>query len=272
MTVRETRGDLTITQRMSVFKQVVDLGDMPEAFRERFDALVSAAEFDTTAMVDLLNEAGIAISNIDGQYQFAPQIATREEAEAPKPHRPDAGERARAKLKARNVAKALIRKVLIITAVLIVLFVASMIGTGYYLWQTKTTRYVTDERNCSVTLSGGVTITGKRSYSYPYHELLGIGWRETAKVDVRTRIDVPSKGITVMGLVDQVPLPVVEETQDGKEPAKKPAPKMLEGGKWWGFTIGQAEGGIRNLSPADTYIFVTGANEMTAVASTSFCR
>lgn len=159
----------------------------------------------------------------------------------------DAGIRAAERARQRAVLyKNAARKIFVTICMLVFLAVACVVGLGYYLWTQRVTTLVTDERPCSLKITENLTITGKRSYSYPYTELMGFGWRRNDQITTKTQIDVPSKGLTVIGLND------TDET-------------------WWAFPIGQAEGGIRILKPADRYVFHVG-NDVGVVTATTFCR
>jgi hypothetical protein len=159
--------------------------------------------------------------------------------------RRDPGSIARDRMNARaaQLKKVMVRTYLLITLVLF----GAVGGLGYYGYNEYTTsgvRYV-DYRPCKYEdEKTGITITGRRSYSYMQHSILGFQFRDTSKVDEQTQIDVNGSAITVVGL-----------SKDS----------------WYSLYVDTGEQGIQILKPAMSYVFTT-QKKAAYVGYDSFCR
>lgn len=163
------------------------------------------------------------------------------------PMRPDRdpGIAARDRMKARAHT---VKKVMIRTYMLVTLAVFAAIGGsgywGYKQYMASGIRY-TDYRPCSyIDEKHGVEITGRRTYSYMQHSVLGFQFRDMRKVNEQTQIDIKGNSITIVGL-----------TPEG----------------WWASYVDEGERGIEILKPASSYVFTT-LKKAAVVDYNSFCR
>ncbi|MCY1294969.1 hypothetical protein D9M70_442890 [compost metagenome] len=164
---------------------------------------------------------------------------------SPPRSRRDPGIDARERVKARA---AKVKTVMMRTYLLVTLMLFTAVGgAGYYGHQqylASGVRY-TDYRPCSyVDEKHGIEITGRRSYSYKQHSILGFQFRDMRKVDEQTQIDVRGNSITIVGL-----------TTEG----------------WWASYVDEGERGIEILKPASSYVFTT-LKKAAVVDYNSFCR
>jgi len=157
----------------------------------------------------------------------------------------DAGARARSAMKDRAVAAAQAAKRLLYKTIAITLFISAIVigAGGYYVYSTSTKGYVTDHRSCELDV-GGYTVTGERTYSYPYIDFLM--WRSIDKTTVteKTIIDVKGTGMTVVGITGE------ESTVT---------------------SIGEGERGTAVIKNADTYVFMIG-KKVAAKSYKTFCK
>lgn len=113
---------------------------------------------------------------------------------------------------------------------LVVLISFTAIGItayGYVKRDLVIGRY-SDSRDCSLKV-GNVTITGKRTYSYPAYSLWGQRWVQESKVQEVTTINLPGSKLDI--LMDAEP-------------------------KWIGYRFSDGERGTQILKPALKYAFV----------------
>jgi hypothetical protein len=157
----------------------------------------------------------------------------------------DAGTRAasRIRTKAAAVADTAVRAVSWLVGLSIALAIIVIVGTGYYGWENRVTGRLSDDRQCKAEYKD-LTITGKRTYSYPYTEIFGFRFIDTAAIDERTVVDIRGDAMMILG-------------QSGDE--------------WWSLSIGMAEQGIQILKPADYFTFVVGKKAV-VVKSKLFCE
>ena len=156
---------------------------------------------------------------------------------------PGAIARERIATRAQRFKTAMIRTYLLITLVIFI-GIGGVVKYGHMQYVESGSRY-SDYRPCKYeNEKHGVTITGRRSYSYMQHSVFGFQFRDTSKVDEQTQIDVAGDSITVVGLSPE---------------------------NWWTIYVGPGERGIQILKPAQTYVFTT--DEKAAVVNyNDFCR
>ena len=141
----------------------------------------------------------------------------------------DAGVIAAARLRERSKAR---RFGAFLTKVYVFLTIAFFATTGlfgYDQWTGRDTGYAVDTRPCEYKLNDRVTVTGVRTYSYPYFDVMGMRFIEKDKVTEETKVDVRGKAFAVVGIT---------------------------GEDWWGTSVDQGERGIQLLEKHDTYTFV----------------
>lgn len=157
----------------------------------------------------------------------------------------DAGTRARMKMNARIAAQkaaAFTKKVILLT---VLAAIATALAVIYYGHETRITGTYVDHRECSLELQGDYTITGKRTYTYPYVEVFGFRVVQTGQIDEVTQIDLKGTSIVTIG-----------QTND----------------EWWAINNGTGERGIQILKPANSYSFVVNGDRVGVVTYKSFCR
>jgi hypothetical protein len=160
----------------------------------------------------------------------------------------DKGSLARMLLETRKENKRLKRNRLIAGVLWRLLFAVIIGGLVYgaylYVMSSITTGRYTDERSCKVS-KGNLTISGKRTFSYPYKTLFGFRLVDENKVLVDTVMNVNGDKITVVG---------------------------LKGNKtYWQNKAGMGEKGIMILKDADIYLFQTD-KELIVATSDGFCN
>lgn len=178
---------------------------------------------------------------------------------------PDKGAKARAKLIARNALRRT-RKIIrwtIAASISLIIILAALVVT--YAYKTATKGRINYEIGCSYKFRDGYEITGKRTFSEPYTELMG--WRNvnTKEVTERTVIDIKGDAISILGQYTKLK-PIDPETNE--------APPAEE--RWWGINVGLAEKGVQILKGADNYTFVVdttkGPKKLGVVKYEDFCR
>lgn len=158
----------------------------------------------------------------------------------------DAGIKAAERVRARKetVVKAARRFHMLVT-LLLILAACGIAAYGDYLWRNKTTGYNVDERPCHAEI-GKQEVSGKRTYSYPYFEIMGFRFLDTSKVTERTQIDVRGTPFTVVGLKGEA--------------------------QWKGYPVSSGERGILILDQADTYVFFYDEKSVGAVSYNTLCK
>lgn len=151
-----------------------------------------------------------------------------------------AASRIRAKAAAVASATATFMRWAIGLSVLLAILIVSAIG--YYGWENRVTGRLSDDRMCKVEYKD-LSITGKRTYSYPFMEIFGFRFIDTKAIDERTIVDIRGDAMMIIG-------------QSGDD--------------WWSLAIGMAEQGIQILKPSDSYTFVVGKKAV-VVKSKVFC-
>lgn len=156
----------------------------------------------------------------------------------------DAGMRAaeRIRSKAAAIANGTARLIKWIIGTSIALAIVVISSAGYYGWENRVTGRLSDDRSCKVEYKD-LTITGKRTYSYPFTEIFGFRFIDTKAIDERTVIDIRGDALVVVG-------------QSGSD--------------WWSLAIGPGEQGIQILKAAESYTFVMGKKAV-LVKSKEFC-
>lgn len=156
---------------------------------------------------------------------------------------PGAVARDRLKSRASKLKTAVVRTYIVLTTLVLL----ALGGAGWYVYDAFTnsaSRYV-DYRPCSyVDEANGITITGRREFSYMQHSVLGMQFRMEGKVDEKTQIDVQGESMTVVGMT---------------------------GSKWWATYIDVGERGIQILKPADVYV-ITTKKKAAIIDYSAFCR
>lgn len=161
--------------------------------------------------------------------------------------RVDVGSMARELLEKKAEVKRLKRKHLINRLVLWFVILGGIGVLGYFVYGLGLANYETgrysDERQCKV-VTDNLTITGKRTYSYPYKSLFGFRLIDESKVSEQTVINVTGDKMSIIGLT---------------------------GKRWWGYRIGVGERGVQILKPADTYTISTDKG-LAVVSYKGFCQ
>lgn len=113
---------------------------------------------------------------------------------------------------------------------LIILLIVAGFGTAAYAYvkQDLVVGRYSDSRDCSIKV-GNLTITGKRTYSYPAYSLWGQRWVQESNVQEVTTINLPGSKLDI--LMDAEP-------------------------KWIGYRFSDGERGTQILKPALKYAFV----------------
>lgn len=157
----------------------------------------------------------------------------------------DKGILARSAMAGRAAAAAKAAKRLLYKTIAFILFISVIVigAGGYYAYATSTKGYVTDHRSCAVDV-GGYSLTGERTYSYPYVDVLG--WRSIRKSEVveKTLLDVTGTGITVVGITGEDAVVT---------------------------TVGEGERGTALIKVADTYVFMIN-KKVAAKSYKTFCK
>lgn len=161
--------------------------------------------------------------------------------------RVDVGAMARELLERKTEVKRLKRKRIMDRCVFWFVVLGVIAALGYFAYGLVLANYETgrysDERQCKV-VTDNLTITGKRTYSYPYKSLFGFRLIDESKVSEQTVINVTGDKMSIIGLA---------------------------GKRWWGYRIGQGERGIQILKPADTYTITTDKG-LAVVTHKGFCQ
>ena len=156
----------------------------------------------------------------------------------------DPGAEARERLQKRSFSQAF-RKVLL-KMFMVVLVVLAGWGAMAFAAISKemTTGTTTDYRECKWPI-GKLEITGRRSFTYPYTEVLGHRIIDTSRVTESTTINLPRDAVTVVGITDK--------------------------DNWWGGQQDEGPPGTMNLKPGKVYVVVVGKN-YGAFDHDSFCN
>lgn len=159
----------------------------------------------------------------------------------------DPGSLARELLARKAEVKRLKRKRIFDRCLFWLLVIAVLSIAGHFAYKAVMANYETgrysDERQCKV-VTDNLTITGKRTYSYPYKSLFGFRLIDESKVSEQTVINVTGDKMAIIGLT---------------------------GKRWWGYRIGQGERGIQILKPADHYTISTDKG-LAVVTYKGFCQ
>lgn len=159
----------------------------------------------------------------------------------------DVGSMARELLERKAEVKRLKRKRIIDRCIFWLVILSGVGVLGYFAYGLALANYETgrysDERQCKV-VTDNLTITGKRTYSYPYKSLFGFRLVDESKVSEQTVINVTGDKMSIIGLT---------------------------GKRWWGYRISQGERGIQILKPADTYTISTDKG-LAVVTYKGFCQ
>lgn len=172
----------------------------------------------------------------------------------------DKGLLAKAKLGARRAARrtAKIFRWTVTLSISLLIIAAAIIVT--YAYKTMETGRFTDERSCSVKLGGDLELTGKRSYTYRYNQILGYRFIDTRKIFEKTTLDLRNQTMTVVGQYTRAK-PVDQTT--GEVPAVEE--------RWWGINIDGGDRGQQILKGADNYTFVVG-KKIGVIKYEEFCK
>lgn len=127
---------------------------------------------------------------------------------------------------------------------MILLIVSAIVVAGYAYIQRdlKIGRY-SDARECSIKV-GNLTITGKRTYSYPAYSLWGQRWVQESDVQEVTVVNLPGVRLDIIG---------------DAEP------------KYWAYRFSDGERGTQILKPAIKYTFFTDKGLIMATYG-GFCQ
>ena len=157
----------------------------------------------------------------------------------------DAGVRARSAMAGRAAAAAKAAKRILYRTIAFILIISVIVigAGGYYVYATSTKGYVTDHRNCELEV-GGYTVTGERTFSYPYTDFWIYRNIDKTQVVEKTLIDVKGTAMTVVGLT-------------GEEPVVT--------------SISEGERGTALIKAADTYVFLIN-KKVAAKSYKSFCK
>lgn len=172
----------------------------------------------------------------------------------------DKGLSAKAKLAARVAARKTARMVrwCIAASISLTIICASLVvAYGYKTMEVGRDPFV---RTCSVKLSNGTEVTGKREYVQKYHKIFGFKLIDTRQGYEKTTLDIRGVAMTVVGQYTKAK-PVNPE--DGSEPTAEE--------RWW---AAQMEAGDKErlvLRGADNYTFVAGKGAA-VVKYEEFCK
>lgn len=173
---------------------------------------------------------------------------------------PEPGLRAKAKLAARRAARRtakLIRWVIGSGLILVAICAAVIVTYGYKTMETGRDSF---DRVCTVKLSNGTEVTGKRAYLQKYSLVLGYKFSNTRDAYEKTTLDVRNAAMTVVGQYTKAK-PVNPE--DGSVPAPEE--------RWWGLNIDAGDKGQMVLKGADNYTFVSGKG-IAVIKYEDFCK
>ena len=179
-----------------------------------------------------------------GEYDTSNIEQAMQELEQPS-GKDDAGNRAREALKrrAQQAKRAMFNLYLVVTT-FITIFV---IGAGAFAYTEfqKTSKYVTDIRPCRyVDPKTEQEITGTREYNYQSKSILGIDYRMSDQVEVKTKLDIKGDAMNIAGI-----------SNDG----------------WWSIYSDIGERGILLIKPASLYVIAMGKNTY-VFQDKDFCR
>jgi hypothetical protein len=184
---------------------------------------------------ELLKEWGITHEETFGaksndELNHVLEMATKRPAEDPVQE--DKGAAARELMEQKAEIKRLrgqrLRLRLLIWAVNIMIVAVFGIAAYAYIQRDLVISRYSDSRDCSLKV-GNLTITGKRTYSYPAYSLWGQRWVQESNVQEVTTINLPGSRLDI--LMDAEP-------------------------KWIGYRFSDGERGTQILKPALKYAFV----------------
>lgn len=169
---------------------------------------------------------------------------TLEQAAEDHPEKLDAGMRARGLMTVRAGAKAAKRILYRTIAVALVLAIVVIGAGGYYAYSTRSTGYLNDYRTCEMDV-GGYSLTGTRTYSYPFTDVLG--WRsiDKSRIIEKTLIDVRGTGM------------VIVSSKGSEQPVVT--------------IVSEGERGTAALKPADSYTFIIN-KKAAAISHAALCK
>jgi len=156
----------------------------------------------------------------------------------------DAGQAAKEKLTVKQAAIKTAYMVRFTILSFIGFFLLGLAGYGAWAWEHRVQSAFTDYRTCSVKV-GNKEVTGTRSFTYPFTEVLGYRFIDTKHIHQETKIDIRGDAITIVG---------------------------TQGDKWWAIPVGTGERGVQLLKPADAYTFVIDGKDAGVIEYNSFCR
>jgi|SRR5690606_883293 len=127
--------------------------------------------------------------------------------------------------------------------------VLAVTGAGYFIYKTT---YVTgraeDARPCKLDIGGDTYITGKRLYTYKFHEIFGYRFIDTRTVETKTFVDVHGRSMLVVG-------------------------HNHNNTSMWQVAIGAGIIGQQQIKSADVITFVLGdGTKAIAVSGKGFCK
>lgn len=157
----------------------------------------------------------------------------------------DAGNRAREALKRRasQAKRAMFNLYMVLTTFVTVFALAG--GAFIYTEFQKPSKYVTDIRPCRyVDPKTEQEITGTREYSYQSKNFMGIDYRMSEQVGVKTKLDLKGEIMNITGIHNE---------------------------GWWSVYSDMGERGILILKPATLYVFAMGENTY-VFQDKDFCR
>lgn len=160
---------------------------------------------------------------------------------------PDVGILARDLMEKKAEVKRLKRRRLIDRSLFWVLILIALSFAGYGVYQLVLANYETgryyDTRECKVS-SANLTVTGKRTYSYPFKSLFGFRLVDENSVKEKTTLTLNGSPMTIVGT-----------SKD----------------RWWGIRLAQGDRNVQILRDADVYTFTTDKG-IAVVTYKGFCQ
>lgn len=198
---------------------------------------------------------------LDGMpYQTIDLITPGIGTEAYMSDTPEPGLRAKARLAARRAARRTAKIIRWVVGSGLVLAMVCAIIIVTYGYKTMETGRDSFDRTCSVRLSNGMEVTGKRSYLQKFQQVFGFKFSNTRDAYEKTTLDVRSNALTVIGQYTKA-RPINPE--DGSTPAPEE--------RWWGMQMESGDKEKLVLKGADNYTFVMGKG-IAVVKYDEFCK
>ncbi len=191
-----------------------------------------------------------AIARAEAQRQEG--LGKTEQAEAPAKFlgrtqdNTDFGAAARERLMAKQKRMRIASTIRLFVLGFLVIFLLGAGGFGYYQWDNRLVARTTDTRSCTVSFGNSEErITGTRTFSYQFTEIMGYQFRDNSKVDEKTSIDVNGTPMTIIAMTGRQYEPI---------------------------HVGMGEKGKQVIPKADMYAFTVDNKRTVMVEYRAFCR